>query len=213
MNVHSFKKVDLMKWKKSKKLENEKFEDSRKELMKRLIQISLPVMLITATLVILMLELSGYPGTLDDTQLGFSAEIIKTHFSMMKSEDLSLFILGNLLDYGFMIAYGCFFYSSARYLACGYHKGSLLLKAGKIIAVVGVISAICDAVENFFLLLMTLNPASFPNWLALAHSTFALLKFILMYLIICWLTFSFVLNKIPLTSKRINRNLSIELVK
>ena len=49
--------------------------------MKRLIQISLPLMLITTTLVIILLELSGYPGTMNDTQLGFNAEIIKAHSS------------------------------------------------------------------------------------------------------------------------------------
>ncbi|UCG02648.1 MAG: hypothetical protein JSW11_01390 [Candidatus Heimdallarchaeota archaeon] len=181
--------------------------------MKRLVLVSLPVVLITATLVILLLELSGYPGTLDDTQLGFSAEIIKAHFAMMKSEDIKLFILGNFVDYAFMIAYGCFFYCSARYLSWDYQQGSLPLKVGKMMAWIGVLSAISDAVENVFLLSMTANPVGFPNWLAIAHSTFALLKFILMYLTIGWLILSFVLNKIPSISKRINSEVQTDLVK
>ena len=213
MNVHSLKKVKEMNWKKSEKINNESLKDSGKLLMKRLIQISLPVMLITGTLVMLLLELSGYPGTLDDTQLGFNAEIIRAHFTMMKSEDITLFILGNLLDYAFMIAYGCFFYSSARYLSWNYQQGSLPLKVGKMIAWIGVLSAICDAVENVFLLSMTANPVGFPSWLAIAHSTFALFKFILMYLTIGWLILSFVLNKIPSTSKRINSEVPTNLVK
>jgi len=202
-----------MNWKKSKKFNHESLKDSRKLLMKHLIQISLPVILITSTLVILLLELSGYPGTLDDTQLGFNAEIIRTHLSTMKSEDIMLFILGNLLDYAFILAYGCFFFSSARYLSWDYQQGSLPFKLGKMIAWIGVLSAICDAVENVFLLAMTANPVGFPNWFALAHSTFALLKFSLMYLTIGWLFLSFVLNKIPSTSKRINSKVSIDLVK
>ena len=193
-----------MNTKESEKTNNESLEESGKLLMRRLIYISLPIVLITATLVIILLELSGYPGTLNDTQLGFSAEIIKGHFAMIKSEDIAFFILGNLFDYAFMIAYGCFFYFSARYLAWDYQQGSLPLKLGKMIARIGILCAICDAVENIFLLTMTVNPVGFPNWLAIAHSTFALLKFILMYLIIGWLIFSFVLNKIPSTSKRIN---------
>jgi hypothetical protein len=213
MNAHSLKKVKEMNWKKSEKINNESLKDSGKPLMKHLIFISLPVMLITGTLVILLLELSKYPGTLDDTMLGFSADIIKAHFAIMKPEDITLFILGNLVDYMFMIAYGCFFYSSARYLSWDYRQGSLPLKASKIIAWIGVLSAICDAVENVFLLSMTANPLGFPNWLAIAHSTFALFKFILMYLTIGWLIFSFVLNKIPSTSKRINSNLPTDLVK
>ncbi len=213
MNAHSLKRVKQMKWKNSEKDNNESLKDSGKLLTKRLIYISLPAMLITATFLILLLELSSYPGTLDDTQLGFSAEIIKAHFAMMKSEDIFLFILGNLLDYMFLIAYGCFFYSSARYLSWNYQQGSFPLKVGKMIAWIGVFSAICDAVENVFLLSMTANPVGFPNWLAIAHSTFALLKFILMYLTIGWLIFSFVLNKIPSTSKRINCKVPTDLVK
>ncbi len=193
-----------MTWKKSEKINNESLKDSGKSLMKHLVYISLPVMLITATLVIFLLELSGYPGTMDDTQLGFSAEIIKAHFTMMKSEEITLFILGNLVDYVFMIAYGCFFYSSARYLSWNYQQGSLPLKVGKMVGGIGVLCATCDAVENIFLLSMTINPVGFPNWLAIAHSTFALIKFILMYLTIGWLILSFILNKIPATSKRIN---------
>ncbi|MFX0016499.1 MAG: hypothetical protein ACFFB2_15865 [Promethearchaeota archaeon] len=202
-----------MNLKKSEKIKNEFLKDSGKSLMKHLIYISLLAVLITGTLVILLLELSGYPGTLNDTQLGFSAEIIKTHFAMMKSEDIALFILGNLLDYVFMIAYVCLFYSSARYLSWNYQQGSLPLKVGKMITWIGVLSAICDAVENVFLLSMTANPVGFPNWLAIAHSTFALLKFILMNLTIVWLILFFVLNKIPSISKRINSEIPTNLVK
>lgn len=213
MNVHSLKMVRKMNWNKSEKINNENLNDVRKRLMKRMIQISLPIILITATLVILVLELSGYPGTLDDTQLGFSAEIIRTHFAMMTSEGMTLFILGNLLDYVFIIAYGCFFYSSARYLSWNYQKGSISQKMGKLIAWIGVLSALSDSIENIFLLSMTANPVGFPNWLAIAHSTFALLKFILMYLTIGGLVFSLVLNKIPLTSKRINNKIPTDFVK
>ncbi|MFX1535427.1 MAG: hypothetical protein ACFFDI_14475 [Promethearchaeota archaeon] len=202
-----------MNWKKTEKINDESLKDSGKALMKRLIYISLPVMLITATVVIFLLELSGYPGTMDDTQLGFNANIIKAHFTMMKSEDMILFILGNLVDYAFMIAYGCLFYSSANYLSWDYQQGSLPRKVGKMMGRIGVLCAICDAVENIFLLSMTANPVGFPNWLAIAHSTFALVKFILMYLTVGWLILSFVLNKIPSISKRINSEVPTNLTK
>ena len=192
-----------MNWKQSEKTNNESLKDSGKVLMKRLIYFSLPTMLIAATVVIFLLELSGYPGTMNDTQLGFNAEIIKAHFTMMQSEDMTFFILGNLVDYAFLISYGCFFYSSARYLSWNYQQGSLPLKAGKTMARIGVLSAICDAVENIFLLSMTINPVGFPDWLAIAHSTFALVKFILMYLTVGWLILSVMLNKIPSISRRI----------
>ena len=209
MNDRSLKKVKKM----FERINNKSLTDSGKLLTKRLIYASLPVILISCTLVMFLLELSNFPGTLDDTMLGFNAEIIKAHFAMMKSADMTFFILGNLLDYMFMIGYGCFFYSSARYLSWNYQQGSLPLKVGKIIAWIGVFSAICDAVENVFLFSMTFNPVGFPNWLAIAHSTFALLKFILMYLTMGWLILSFVLNKIPSISKRINCKVTTDLVK
>lgn len=209
MNDRSLKKVKKM----SEKINNESLKDSGIVLMKRLIYISLPVVLVAATLVILILELSGYPGTMNDTQLGFSAEIIKVHFATMKNEDITLFILANLVDYVFMIAYGCLFYSSVKYLSRNYRQGSLTLRVSNIFAWIGVLSAICDAVENLFLLSMTADPVGFPNWLAIAHSTFASLKFIFMYLTMGWLVFSLVLNKIPSTSKRINSRLSTNLAK
>jgi hypothetical protein len=205
--------VKEMNWKKSEKINNESLKDSGKPLMKHLIYISLPVMLITGTLVILLLELSGYPGTLDDTQLGFSAKIIKAHFTMMKSEDMTLFILGNLVDYAFMIAYACFFYSSARYLSRNYQIENIPQKLGSLFAWMGILSAICDAIENIFLLSMTVNPVGFPSWFAIAHSSFAVFKFALMYSTIIWLIVSFVLNKIPSISKRINSNALVDLVK
>ncbi|MFX1504808.1 MAG: hypothetical protein ACFFDC_01725 [Promethearchaeota archaeon] len=202
-----------MNWKKTEKIHNIDLKGSGKPLMKRLIYISLPVVLITATVVIFLLELSGYPGTLNDTQLGFNAEVIKTYFTMMKSEDMTFFILGNLMDYVFMIAYGCLFYCSANYLSWDYQQGSLPRKLGKIMGIAGILSAICDAIENIFLLAMTTDPIGFPNWLAIAHSTFALVKFILMYLTVGWLILSFILNKIPSISKRINNKVTTDLVK
>ena len=202
-----------MNQKKPEKYNNESLKDSGELLMKRLIYISLPVVLIAATVVILILELSGYPGTMDDTQLGFSAEIIKTHFATMKSEAMTLFILANLVDYVFMISYGFLFYSSSKYLSRNYRQGTLFLKVSNMFAWIGVLSAICDAVENVFLLSMTADPVGFQNWLAIAHSTFASLKFILMNLTIVWLIFSLVLNKIPLISRRINSKHQINLAK
>ena len=58
----------------------------------------------------MQLKLSNYPGTLNETQLGFSAEYIKPGFSRMSSEDMSIFIIANIFDYAFMIAYGIFFF-------------------------------------------------------------------------------------------------------
>jgi hypothetical protein len=42
---------------------------------------------------------------------------------------------------------------------------------------------------------MVADQMSFPSWLAIAHSTFAMLKFNLMYITIGWLVLAVILNK------------------
>ena len=209
MNDHSLKKVKKM----SEKIINKNLKDSGNPLLKRLLLISLPAMLITSTLVILIIGLSNYPGTMNDTQLGFNAEIIKNYFALMSSEEILFFILANLVDYAFMITYGIFFYSSAKYLSRNYRIGSIYQKFGTLFAQIGVLTAICDAIENVFLLSMTADPMGFPSWLAIAHSSFALLKFILMYSTVAWLFLSFMLNKIPFTLKMIEGRVTTDPVK
>lgn len=64
-------------------------EKPKDKTTKYLLILSLPLLIITAYIVIYLLELSNYPGTLNETQLGFSAEYIKTNFSHMSNEDMS----------------------------------------------------------------------------------------------------------------------------
>jgi len=183
--------------------------DSQKKWILPLTIISFVMVIITAFIVISLMESSGYGGTIEDTQLGFNAEIIKWYFALMGPEGMKIFILGNLADYTFMLAYGCFFYSCARYLSRNYRIGSLPLKVGITMAWVGVLCAICDGIENIFLFLMTANPMGFSSWLAIAHSSFATSKFALMISVIGWLIISFILNRIPLKSRIISTAVQI----
>ena len=77
---------------------------------KYLLFFSFPLLIITASAVMYLLKLSNFPGTLNETQLGFNGEYIKSCFSRMSDEDMSIFIIANILDYAFMIAYGIFFF-------------------------------------------------------------------------------------------------------
>ena len=86
-----------------------------------------------------------------------------------------------------MLAYGTFFYSTALILARKLKEGSIWSKAGYTMVMIGIISACCDAIENLFLLLMASDPADFPIWLAIPHSSFAVTKFTLMYVVFGWL--------------------------
>ncbi len=157
--------------------------------------LSLLLVFLSMPLVLSALQASGYNGTIDDTQLGFSAQIIKGYFALMDSQGMMLFALGNLFDYLFILSYGTFFYYSTRYLSWNYPPRSITKQIAVGFMWIGVASAVSDAIENIFLFLMLSNPLGFPSWLAIAHSLFATLKFMMMYATIGWLVFSVILNK------------------
>ena len=57
-----------------------------REKLQNLLTFSLPLLIIATLIVMYLLKLSNYPGTLDKTQLGFSGEYIKSGFSRMSNE-------------------------------------------------------------------------------------------------------------------------------
>ncbi|MHA1944136.1 MAG: hypothetical protein ACW96M_07045 [Candidatus Thorarchaeota archaeon] len=180
--------------------EKKKLEyDQRKQQWRRIAFVSFSFMMVVATLVIVLLQMSGYVGSIEDTQLGFNAEIIKSYFSLMNPTDLGLFITANLADYLFMLFYGIFFFSAARLISLNYKRG-IPKRIGLSLAWVGVIAAFLDGIENVFLLSMTADPVGFAGWLAIAHSSFALAKFLFMYVAMAWLMVGFVVNRTPLAT-------------
>ena len=151
------------------------------KITKYLLFFSFPLVIITASAVMYLLKLSNFPGTLNETQLGFNGEYIRSCFSRMSDEDMSIFIIANVFDYAFMIAYGTFFFSLALTLTRKLKKGSIWKEIGYSVSIFGITAACCDGIENIFLLMMASNPINFPNWWAIAHSSFARAKFIQMY--------------------------------
>ena len=181
----------------SEKMESD--YNQRKQQLRRIALVSFPLMMVAATFVIILLQMSGYAGTMEDTQLGFNAEIIRNYFSLMNPADLKLFITANLADYLFMLFYGLFFFSAARLISWNYKSG-FPKRIGLSLAWVGVIAAVLDGIENVFLLSMTADPVGFAGWLAIAHSSFALAKFLFMYVAMAWLMVGFVVNRTPLAT-------------
>lgn len=170
----------------------------RKQQLRRIALVSFPLMMVVATVMITMLQMSGYAGTMEDTQLGFNAEIIKNYFSLMSAAELTLFIAANLADYLFILFYSLFFFSAARLISWNYKSG-FPKRIGLSLAWVGVIAAVLDGIENVFLLSMTADPVGFAGWLAIAHSSFALAKFLFMYGAMAWTMVGFVVNRTPLS--------------
>jgi hypothetical protein len=173
--------------------------DQRKQQLRRIALVSGLFMMVAATLTIVLIQMSGYAGTTEDTQLGFNAETIMNYFSLMSPTDMGLFIAANLADYLFILLYGFFFFSAARLISWNYKIG-LPKRIGLSLAWVGVIAAVLDGIENVFLLSMTADPVGFAGWLAIAHSSFALAKFLFMYVAMAWTMVGFVVNRTPLAT-------------
>ena len=170
----------------------------KKRQMRRIALVSGIFMMVSAMLTIALIQMSGYAGTTEDTQLGFNAEIIRNYFSLMSSSELGLFIAANLADYVFMLFYGLFFFSAARLISWNYKVG-LPKRIGVSLTWIGVLAAVLDGIENVFLLSMTADPVGFVSWLAIAHSSFALAKFAFLYIAMAWTMVGFVVNRTPLT--------------
>ncbi len=163
------------------------------------------LLIIASVFVIYLLELSNYGGTLEKTQLGFDGEYLKEQFAKMTEKERKLFIIANIVDYGFMLTYGVFFFSTALLLTRKIDQKLWWKKTGFYVALMGIGSAISDGIENIFLLIMATNPINFPNWLAYGHSTFAVIKFVFMYTCFGWITITIVLIVIRIVVKSIKK--------
>jgi hypothetical protein len=131
--------------------------------------------------------LSKYPAAVFESQLSFSGEILKSHYQVVvDAGGLNMYIFGQILDYLFMVGYGSMIFCIALLESRKFEESSTMAKSGRSVAIGGIIAAILDAIENFFILLTLSDPLGFPNWWAVAHSIFALPKWILLFYAIFW---------------------------
>jgi hypothetical protein len=131
--------------------------------------------------------ISNYPVGFIESQLSFSGEIIKSHLAVT---DIANYRIGQLLDYGFMIRYGIIGFCLTLIIGRKYSKDSLWAKSSPFTALFIIFAAVCDGIENIFILLMLLDPINFPNIIAFIHSCFALIKYILIVVSIGWVIIS-----------------------
>ena len=161
-------------------------EKPAERTLRRALLLGILLLVIAAPATIWVLELSNFPGTLDETQLGFDGEYIRACFSTMTGGDLSYFVLANLVDYLFMVSYAAVLTSASLLLTRRLrHPG--LRGMGLAVSLAGVLAALSDAVENVFIISMAADPLHFPGWLAIPHSLFAHLKLNLMYVAAGWI--------------------------
>ena len=155
--------------------------------IKILIIFSIILLVIIYPLLMYFFFISKYPISFLESQLSFSGIKIKSHYAVMSDKGIILYIIANILDYGFMLSYGLLIFTLALLLARKFKKSSIWMKSGFIMAIFGIIAASCDGIENIFILLMATDPSGFPNSWAIIHSVFALTKYIFMITAISWI--------------------------
>lgn len=111
-------------------------------------------------------------------QTGFSGETIKGYYAVMQDAGtLDVYRTTQLIDFGFLIALGCFGALLATLVARIARLDSWGRRLGVFAGLSAIMGACCDAIENGWSFVMLANPDGFSNWIALPYSGFAVAKF------------------------------------
>ena len=148
---------------------------------------SFALLLIVTPVMQNLIEISGSPTSIISRQIAFDPSILRSDYEfMLNNGDINSYRLAQILDYGFMTGYGLFSFSLLVLLARSFKTREKWAKVTIIIGILCLFSAIFDALENMFILLTLADPINFPDWWALAHSTFAVPKWGILFLAIGW---------------------------
>jgi len=128
-----------------------------------------------------------YPVSLFERDTTFSGPELRSHHAVLLDQGtIGTYRMIQYLDYGLMFFTGLFFFILALYIA-RKHKDDSWRRFGFIGALLFPASALMDAIENGFLLIMLSDPPGFPDWLAMAFSSFASAKWALFIIGMVWL--------------------------
>ncbi len=144
---------------------------------------------------------SGDQTNMLASQLSFSGAFLVHQYSQILN--LDAYRITQTLDYGFMVAYSLLVFALALTIARKFDEKAPMRKAGFTIAVGGFVAAGCDAIENVFILLTLTDPLHFPDWWAVAHSCFALVKWIILVIAIGWALAAVVTLRSQKTSQKL----------
>ena len=161
------------------------------KIIKRLMIFSIILLAIIFPIMNIFFILSGYPVSFLESQLSFNGQILKAHYLIT---NIDLYRIAQILDFGYMISYGSLIFTLALIACRKFKTESSWAKMGCIISILGFLAACCDAGENAFILAMLSEPFSFPDILAIIHSFFALIKWILLPICILWILIAFIVS-------------------
>ncbi len=159
------------------------FERPASRNLKILIIIGLILCFVVIPVMQYFTVLSGFPTQIFSSQLSFNGDLMKSYYAVT---DIGLYRVTALLDYIFMVGYGAILFSLSILIARSFGRSLKIGRISIIIAIFGVIAACCDGIENIFILAMLGDPTGFPNFFAISHSVFALIKWILLFIGISW---------------------------
>ncbi|MFW9824681.1 MAG: hypothetical protein ACFFE4_17185 [Candidatus Thorarchaeota archaeon] len=147
-------------------------------ITKRLIYFGFIILMINYPIIITLSLISHYPATFIESQLSFSGVIIKSHFSQMSAQQIIYYVFYQISDDVYDFCHICIFFGLSLFLARKFSENSKWRRIGYSMAIFGLIGTICDLTENSLIIMMTTDPAGFPDAWAVAHSWFATFKFL-----------------------------------
>ncbi len=136
---------------------------------------------------------SNDPLNIMESQLSFSATTLKLEYlTIYTAGSMNTYRIAQIMDFGFMGLYGILLFAVSlkwsRILKDKKDKKDIWVKTGYSCTLFALIAAFCDVMENIFILMMiSYSPDfQFPSSWAIIHSTFALIKWVLLSIIIGW---------------------------
>jgi len=175
-------------------------ENPEKSKLKKIQLTSLAAGLAIYIVMAMLSMLSGTPtNRIIEGQISFSDAILKDIY--WNTSDLGLYRIAQILDYGFMVGYGLFIFSTSLILARKFQKDSLMNKIGVNLAIGGIIAAFLDAFENIFILLTLQDPFGFPPLYAIFQSVFAGPKWIIIAIALLYDVFAYIYSKIHIKNE------------
>ncbi|MHA1732914.1 MAG: hypothetical protein ACTSU5_13290 [Promethearchaeota archaeon] len=140
--------------------------------------------------------LSGDETNVMASQLSFSGTFLTNQYATIIAKGgMDAYRAAQALDYGFMVSYSCLIFSLALKIGRKFDEDDKWRTGSQVVALLGIAAGACDAVENGFIFATLQTPASVPDVLAIAHSSFALVKWILLLSAIIWAIFAAVALK------------------
>ena len=139
---------------------------------------------------------SGGPTDIIGSQLSFNGAQMKSEYlPIVIFNGVDAYRLAQTLDYLFMLGYGMAIFCLALIIGRKFETTSRWRRMGCIIAILGIAAGGLDAIENAFILLTLTDPLLFPDWWTVAHSCFALPKWIILMISIIWAILAVLINK------------------